>query len=209
MRLPPQLPRDYGKPLNASHRTASLIGDNDLPFCPNCGAQIDPNATFCPYCGTRLTPQPINPATPQPTQPTPYSQTPQYNPPPPSYPYTNEPTHRTRPTGVTLIAILAVINGISYILSEDPIALLIGAIWFILTYGLLTGKRWAWPLTLAFMVVDAIFNIFGLLSIFSLTLDAAELAFSASLLALDLVILYYLTRPHVKAYFGRGTTITT
>ncbi|XOQ44540.1 MAG: zinc-ribbon-15 domain-containing protein [Clostridium sp.] len=23
-------------------------------FCPNCGAQVNPQSHFCPYCGTRL-----------------------------------------------------------------------------------------------------------------------------------------------------------
>jgi len=27
-----------------------------LPFCPNCGAAVQPNSNFCPSCGQRLTP---------------------------------------------------------------------------------------------------------------------------------------------------------
>lgn len=35
-----------------------------MAFCPQCGAQVDPNAPFCANCGNRLSAAPVQPAQP-------------------------------------------------------------------------------------------------------------------------------------------------
>lgn len=137
-----------------------------------------------------------------------------------------------RPTGVTIIAILNIIGGIlmliggialvtiAAVLPEafeqgmgsgmsdmsagmygalgvgmGGIILVLGIISFIVAYGLWKGKSWAWTLTVV-------------LSIISIALNAISIA-SANFggiinIIISAVILYYLYRPHVKAYFGKG-----
>ena len=95
-----------------------------------------------------------------------------------------------RPKGVTVLSIIMIFEAIFaiylyYVISNEqiPIALwiyyitvfVISAI--ILPYGLIKGRGWAWTLG----------GIFFALSI-----------------PIGLVFLYYLTRPHVKAYFGKS-----
>jgi len=123
------------------------------------------------------------------------------------------------PTGVTILAILEIISGVIAIgigiffsalwgstgmgmmmdfggsaimglISSIIVAL--GAISFLMAWGLLKGKPWAWTITLILTIISLIFdlpsmNIIGLI--------------------IDVVILYYLFRPHVKAYFGKSAQV--
>lgn len=80
-------------------------------------------------------------------------------------------------------AIISIIGGITVVL---------GVISFVMAWGLLKGKPWAWTITLILTIISLIFdlpsmNIIGLI--------------------IDIVILYYLFRPHVKAYFGKSAQI--
>ncbi len=123
-----------------------------------------------------------------------------------------------RPTGVTVIAILVIVSGISAIAFGAIFSMLIGFVGagafdiignavmgifsgamvamgivsFVMAWGLLKGKSWAWTLTLVLTIIGLILdipsmNVIGLI--------------------IDVVILYYLYRPHVKAYFGKGTEV--
>jgi hypothetical protein len=134
---------------------------------------------------------------------------------------------RERPLGVTILAILEAIGGIIYIvgilliglffemittfmpetmprmvgffrgflgmivLVIAIILLILGLISFLLAYGLWTGKGWAWTLTL-------IFSIIGIL------LGLVSLPTGIITILINVLILYYLTRPHVKAFFGKA-----
>jgi len=76
----------------------------------------------------------------------------------------------------------------------------IGAVLFFIGYGTLKGKTWAWkPLVMSY-IVSMPLTIYETkdLSMFAL----ATTVFS---LVLNLVIIYYLYRPHVRAYFGSVT----
>ena len=151
-------------------------------------------------------------------------------------------TPKSRPTGVTIIAILNIIGGIIMLLiglgvaiagaiipfvpqselqqqqqqnlttddidlSQVPpsflgggilaiggIVIAIGILSFVVAYGLLKGRRWAWTLTV-------------ILSIISIVLAAISIAAGSvpSIISIIIsgIILYYLYRPHVKAYFGK------
>jgi uncharacterized membrane protein (DUF2068 family) len=67
---------------------------------------------------------------------------------------------------------------------------------FVIAYGLWSGKRWAWVLSLVFSVLGV------MSSIFSLFLRPRIGEFLA--LVIDLAIVCYLIQPRVQAYFGRG-----
>jgi hypothetical protein len=120
-------------------------------------------------------------------------------------------TGRRRPLGVTIVAILMAINGISLIVSGATAAGLIavpfvGAVGFVLiaigiaflgvAWGLITGKGWAWIVTV----------ILSIIAIISSIISIASGHFGAVIhLILSGVILYYMYRPDVKSYFGRTT----
>jgi hypothetical protein len=79
-------------------------------------------------------------------------------------------------------------------LAIGGILIAIGIFSFVVAYGLLKGKAWAWTLTVV-------------LSIISIVLNAISVALGniASIVSIIIsgIILYYLYRPHVKAYFGK------
>ena len=118
---------------------------------------------------------------------------------------------RIRPTGVTIIAILNIIAGLimfgwgfafsafstflAFIPFIGPIAAAVSAVtvgiglaYLALAWGALKGKPWAWTLELVISVIAVITSL---------------LSFDIIVLAIGAVILYYLHKPHVKAYFGK------
>lgn len=120
---------------------------------------------------------------------------------------------KIRPVGVTILAILELISGVAVIgfgvfftallgsMSSSivggegailgiitSIAIAIGITSFVMAWGLLKGKSWAWTITLILTIISFVSN-----------------ALSTNIVGLILgfAILYYLFRPHVKAYFGK------
>ena len=99
--------------------------------------------------------------------------------------------------GEALGAIFAAIGGIVIALGAifaaiGGIVIALGAISFVLAWGLLKGKSWAWTVTLILTIISLVFdlpsmNIIGII--------------------IDVVILYYLFRPHVKTYFGKESQV--
>ena len=136
-----------------------------------------------------------------------------------------------RPTGVTIIAILNIISGIVMLAGGiglttagsllptmtkvDPnaggqmalanllggagvaiggIMIVLGIVSFIVAYGLLKGRGWAWTATIVLSAINLILGIVSLVggnwaSIINIIISA--------------VVIYYMYRPHVKAYFGK------
>ncbi|MEM0444559.1 MAG: hypothetical protein QXO86_02865 [Nitrososphaerota archaeon] len=134
-------------------------------------------------------------------------------------------TVRTRPTGVTILAILEIIGSVLSLLGavalfalgamvggvlEDEfgmagifgliaplmggVLLIVALIGFVLAYGFWTGKGWAWILGIIFSIIGI---ILGLATIIGNPSGIITVIINA-------VILYYLTRPHVKEWFGRA-----
>ena len=146
---------------------------------------------------------------------------------------------KSRPIGVTIIAILNIIGGIIMLLiglalaaagailpfvpqsefqqqnltagdidlSQVPpslvgggilaiggILIAIGIISFVVAYGLLKGRRWAWTLTVILSIISIVLA--------SISIAAGSIPSIISII-ISGVILYYLYRPHVKAYFGK------
>ena len=119
-----------------------------------------------------------------------------------------------RPVGVTILAILEIISGaiaigIGIFFSTiwgsvgmemmdfggnavmgaiSGIIVILGIVSFVMAWGLLKGKPWAWTITLILTIISLIFDLpsFNIIGII-----------------IDVVILYYLFRPHVKSYFGK------
>jgi lysylphosphatidylglycerol synthetase-like protein (DUF2156 family) len=137
-----------------------------------------------------------------------------------------------RPIGVTILAILEILGGlvelgigglllvaagfIGGIASQVPevpnlpgiggliagiilfigiVVVILGVLALIIAWGLWTGQGWAWTLALILAIVSLIFSI--------LSLPGGIIG-----LLIDILILYYLTRPHVKAFFGKGPPTT-
>ena len=80
------------------------------------------------------------------------------------------------------------------------ILIVLGIARFVVAWGLLTGKGWAWIVTIIITIISIILDI--ILIIFG--------SFESVIgLIIDGVIIYYLYRPSVKSYYGRvkGPTI--
>src|SRR5574341_1790137 len=92
--------------------------------------------------------------------------------------------------GVGLIATIVVIFGV--------IVLLIGILELATGIGFFGGKGWAWTLGIAVSVLNIILGIVQI---------AVGSYGSIVSLIISLLILYYLMRPHVKAFFGKGPPI--
>jgi hypothetical protein len=109
-----------------------------------------------------------------------------------------------RPFGVTIIAILAILGGIGSLVGGISLVaiipllgaalIIIGLAYFGVAYGLWQGLKWAWIITL---IVTVIAFISGLGSIIVGNVGAAIPVI------INAIIIYYLFRPNVKAYFGK------
>lgn len=114
---------------------------------------------------------------------------------------------KQRPLGVTIIAILMIISGIA-LLSTGAILLVVGIgvvpivlgiASFVMAYGLWKGKGWAWTITL----------ILSVISIISAIVSIVFHGYGAIInIIINAVIIYYLYRPNVKAYFGKAPSPT-
>jgi hypothetical protein len=68
---------------------------------------------------------------------------------------------------------------------------------FVVAYGLLKGLGWAWTVTIVLSIISIIFNV--------ISIATGNIASIISII-ISGIILYYLYRPHVKAYFGKGVS---
>lgn len=92
------------------------------------------------------------------------------------------------------------------------ILLAIGIGYIVMSYGLLKGKGWAWTISIILIIIGVMIQIastsIGITVMSSSTNNAnnfiSEIVPSLISIAIDIVILYYLYRPHVKAYFGKA-----
>lgn len=81
------------------------------------------------------------------------------------------------------------------IIALGAVILILGILYLFVGIGFLGGKRWAWTLGV-------------IVSIIGIVLGIIQVAFgnygSILSLVISLLIVYYLMRPHVKAFFGKG-----
>ena len=119
---------------------------------------------------------------------------------------------KERPTGIALLVSLEFISGISalgmtfYLLTltyfpgnSVTYFSLFGVTSLILAYGLWIGKRWARTITLTLSIVNILLWLSNILGI--LTISPSSFLTSIINIVLSVVIIYYLTRPHIKDYF--------
>src|SRR6266704_2487805 len=129
----------------------------------------------------------------------------------------------SRPVGITILAVLEVLIGIVGLLASlliigcsalfatlptvgpllGAIGLVIGGvvlffsiIWLATGVGFLHGRGWSWTLGMIFRILSLLGAI-GALTIGLITGGVGGLVFWG-------LMLYYLTRTHVKAFFGKG-----
>jgi len=131
-----------------------------------------------------------------------------------------------RPLGVTIIAILIVIAGILTLLvgigsvaigpiigislvfiASGVISLAIGIAYLAMGYGLWKGKGWAWTISTIVLIIGIIVDIISLPRTIATGYSNTGSSLSGVVVSIGIsaFILYYLYRPHVKAYFGRAT----
>ncbi len=138
-----------------------------------------------------------------------------------------------RPTGVTILAILAILGGIVLLLggagllalaglltiadlSSTPLSgidiatvqliftalgavlLVLGILYLIVGIGYWGGKGWAWTLGIVVTVISLIVDIV------QIGINPGSAAGNTFGILIALIILYYLTRQHVKAFFGKA-----
>jgi len=92
----------------------------------------------------------------------------------------------------TLLVRMSVVTGVAI--------LTLGIAYFVMAYGLLKGKGWAWTVT---VVLCCIGIALGLVSVVNRHLDGI---FN---ILINAFIFYYIYRPYVKSFFGKATTTTT
>jgi hypothetical protein len=74
------------------------------------------------------------------------------------------------------------------------VLLAIAIVSFVVAYGLLKGLGWAWTVTVILSIVSIVFN--------AISIATGNIAAIISII-ISGIIIYYLYRPHVKAYFGK------
>jgi len=125
-------------------------------------------------------------------------------------PTTNLVSTKVRPTGVTILVILMAISGTFVILIGllfstyaaivgidtgaflgviSGVLVILGIATLVMAWGLEKGKSWAWSITRILVIISIVFDIISQ-NVIGLIIDG--------------VILYYLYRPVVKAYFGKS-----
>ena len=114
-----------------------------------------------------------------------------------------------RPREVTALGILTILIGLFGIgggavslLNADVIvatlsslALVIGVLYLATGIGLFRGKGWAWALGIIVSIVSLIVSIVE---------HPPAHAFGIPGIIVAVIVIYYLTRPHVRVFFGRG-----
>jgi hypothetical protein len=94
------------------------------------------------------------------------------------------------------------------------VLLVIGLGYLVMFYGLLKGKGWAWTITIILIIIGIAIQIVST-SVGSVFTTASSSLHNTSNvtsgivgsiigIAINIAILYYLYRPHVKAYFGKA-----
>jgi hypothetical protein len=89
------------------------------------------------------------------------------------------------------------------------IILVLGIAYLAVSYGLLKGKEWAWTVTIVVSVIAIVVQIISAITtanaLFTYGIGASSAGIISNIIgiALNAIIIYYLLRPHVKAFFGR------
>ena len=158
-----------------------------MTFCQSCGKEFTADENFCPGCGKpRFSPTPV---------------------------------YAGRPTGITVLGILQIVAGalltvfavmigtmsgmmgnFSYFGAMASVVggvitavlVVLAAFSFLIASALFSGKKWGRTIVIVFSVVN-------------LVMEAASMTvgnvFSIGGMVLNVIVLYYMWRPHVISYF--------
>ncbi|MDQ3968192.1 MAG: hypothetical protein M3275_07335 [Thermoproteota archaeon] len=136
---------------------------------------------------------------------------------------------RHRPTGVTVLGILFVIAGAFTLLGgittlvaipfvanvnlaqvSGSILTVLGAVLIplgiaslVVAYGLFKAKSWAWYVAVALSIIGLVVNVISLV-----TADIGAITGALVGIAINAIVLYYLSRRSVRQYFERVATPT-
>ena len=111
-------------------------------------------------------------------------------------------SQKHRPLGVTIVAVLTAIGGLIFlgsglvllIVGIGVILLALGIAYLVMAYGLWNGRGWAWTITLILSVIGIVVAIASIV--------AGNVSAIISII-IHAVVIYYLYRPNVKAFFGK------
>ncbi len=143
-----------------------------------------------------------------------------------------------RPTGVTVLGVLAILIGLGGLITGGillavsaalstinigttypqlagiatgtiaiifgvlgAVLLILGILYLATGIGFFGGKGWAWTIGLIVSILSIIVNIV------QVAINPGGIGGAVISIIIPLLILYYLTRPHVKAFFGKGPTM--
>ncbi|WP_458719153.1 hypothetical protein [Candidatus Nitrosocosmicus sp. R] len=82
------------------------------------------------------------------------------------------------------------------------VMLILGIAYLIVSYGLLKGKGWAWAITIIVTIIGLIIQIISAIIAGSITSSALYgLASHIVGMIISGAIIYYMFRPHVKAFY--------
>jgi hypothetical protein len=99
----------------------------------------------------------------------------------------------------------------------------IGIVSFIVAYGLLKGMGWAWTVTVVLSIISIVLSVIAIATVHALVWLGTGIILPAetinpspppppfgaiSIIIISGVIIYYLYRPNVKAYFGKAAART-
>ena len=99
------------------------------------------------------------------------------------------------PAGAPPMGVQSLLGGLGIAFGAVLVALAIVS--FVVAYGLLKGRGWAWTVTLILSIISIVWN--------AISIATGNIGGIISII-ISAVIIYYLYRPHVKAYFGKGVS---
>jgi uncharacterized membrane protein YagU involved in acid resistance len=100
------------------------------------------------------------------------------------------------PPGTPPMALQSLLGGLG--IAFGAVLVAIGVVSFIVAYGLLKGRGWAWTVTIILSIISIVWN--------AITIATAANFGGIISIIISAIIIYYLYRPHVKAYFGKGVS---
>ena len=117
-----------------------------------------------------------------------------------------------RPLGVTIFAVIAFVGGIFGLLggamvlsgsTPEPlwlgyVVIIFAVLGLALGYGFFQGRSWAWMAGLIIYILSVP------LGVYEISLGGAGIIGGIIRVVVGLIVVYYLMRPQVKAFFGRS-----